>query len=63
MPIMQVYLMEGRDDEQKARLIEALTEAAVASIQAPRESVRVIITEVPKTQFGIAGKTAKALGR
>ncbi|NVZ99454.1 tautomerase family protein [Pseudomonas gingeri] len=63
MPIMQVFLIEGRDEEQKARLIAALTEAAVESIQAPRESVRVLITEVPKTDFGIAGKTAKALGR
>ncbi|NWA24781.1 2-hydroxymuconate tautomerase family protein [Pseudomonas gingeri] len=63
MPIMQVFLIEGRDEEQKARLIAALTEAAIESIQAPRESVRVIITEVPKSDFGIAGKTAKALGR
>ncbi|BBP77613.1 4-oxalocrotonate tautomerase [Pseudomonas gingeri NCPPB 3146 = LMG 5327] len=63
MPIMQVFLIEGRDEEQKARLIAALTEAAVESIQAPRESVRVIITEMPRTDFGIAGKTAKALGR
>lgn len=63
MPIMQVFLIEGRDEEQKARLILALTEAAVESIQAPRESVRVIITEVPKTDFGIAGRTVKALGR
>jgi len=63
MPIMQVFLIEGRDEEQKACLIAALTEAAVESIQAPRESVRVIITEMPRTDFGIAGKTAKALGR
>ncbi|WP_213941167.1 2-hydroxymuconate tautomerase [Pseudomonas sp. dw_612] len=63
MPIMQVFLIEGRDEEQKARLIAALTDAAVESIQAPRESVRVIITEMPKTDFGIAGKTVKALGR
>ncbi|MGY2286904.1 2-hydroxymuconate tautomerase family protein [Pseudomonas gingeri] len=63
MPIMQVFLIEGRDEEQKARLIAALTEAVVESIQAPRESVRVIITEMPRTDFGIAGKTAKALGR
>ncbi|MDR3379561.1 MULTISPECIES: 2-hydroxymuconate tautomerase [Cupriavidus] len=63
MPIMQVFLIEGRTDEQKARLIRALTDAAVESIGAPVESVRVMITEVPNTQFGIAGKTAKALGR
>ncbi|MDR2013362.1 MAG: 4-oxalocrotonate tautomerase family protein [Rhodanobacter sp.] len=58
MPIMQVFLLEGRTDEQKARLISALTEAAVESIGAPRETVRVIITEMPKTHFGIGGKTA-----
>lgn len=63
MPIMHVHLIEGRTDEQKARLIEALTQAAVDAIDAPRESVRVLLSEVPKTQFGIGGKTAQALGR
>jgi 4-oxalocrotonate tautomerase len=56
MPIMQVFLMEGRTDEQRARLISALTDAAVESIGAPRETVRVIITEIPKAQFGVGEK-------
>jgi len=60
---MQVFLMEGRTEEQKARLIEALTRAAVEAVDAPPESVRVLITEMPKAHFGIGGKTAKALGR
>ncbi|KWR85111.1 2-hydroxymuconate tautomerase [Cupriavidus sp. IDO] len=63
MPIMQVFLMEGRTDEQKARLIAALTDAAVDSIGAPRETVRVMLTEMPKAHFGIGGKTAQELGR
>ena len=63
MPLIQVQLMEGRTDEQCAALIEALTEAARTSIGAPRESARVTLIEIPKTHFGIAGKTAKALGR
>jgi len=63
MPIMQVFLMEGRTDEQKARLILALTDAAMESIGAPRESVRVMITEIPKIHFGVGGKTAAELGR
>ncbi|AGW90795.1 2-hydroxymuconate tautomerase [Ralstonia pickettii] len=63
MPIMQVFLMEGRTEEQKAGLISALTDAAVASIGVPRESVRVLITEMPKAHFGIGGKSAKELGR
>ncbi|WP_454751826.1 2-hydroxymuconate tautomerase [Cupriavidus necator] len=63
MPIMQVFLIEGRTEEQKARLIRALTDAAVEAVGAPVETVRVLITEVPKTQFGIGGRTARELGR
>lgn len=63
MPIAIINLMEGRDDAKKALLIEKVTEAICDSIGAPIETVRVILNEVPKTQFGIAGKTAKALGR
>lgn len=63
MPIIQVNLMEGRSDEQKEALIAALTEATVQSIGAPRESVRVLLTEMPKTHWGIGGRSAKALGR
>jgi len=63
MPIMQVFLLEGRTEEQKRRLIGALTDAAVDAIDVPRETVRVLITEMPKSDFGIAGRTAADLGR
>ena len=63
MPIMVVHVMEGRSEEQKAALIKALTDAAVESIGAPIESVRVMIQELPKENFGIAGESAKKLGR
>ena len=48
-------------DEQKAKLIAALTEAAVTSIDAPIETVRVWLTEVPLTQWGKDGKTMKQI--
>ncbi len=63
MPIATINIMEGRDDAKKALLIEKVTEAICESLGAPIEAVRVIINEVPKTQFGIAGKTAKELGK
>ena len=63
MPIMVVHMMEGRSEEQKAALIKALTDAAVESIGAPIESVRVMIQELPKENFGIAGESAKKLRR
>jgi 4-oxalocrotonate tautomerase len=63
MPIATINIMEGRTDEQKAALIEEVTDAICHSLGSPIEAVRIIINEVPKTQFGIAGKTAKSLGR
>ena len=63
MPIVQITLLEGRNEEQKAKLSEAVTDAIVDSIGAPKESVRVVLYEVPKSHFSIGGKTAKALGR
>lgn len=63
MPILQANIMEGRSDEMKERLIEELTEACVRALDAPRESVRVIINEMPKQHFGIGGESAQKLGK
>ena len=66
MPIIEVSLLEGRSAEAKERLIEALTDAAIAAIAAPRESVRIILREMPAAHFAVGGqsfaaKTARAL--
>jgi 4-oxalocrotonate tautomerase len=55
--------MEGRSDDQKEKLIEEVTKALASSLDAPQESVRVLITEMPKQHFGIGGQSAKKLGR
>jgi len=62
MPIVQVFLIEGRSDEMKKSLIEKITTAVVDSGCGPVEAVRVLIQELPSKQWGIAGKTAKELG-
>ena len=63
MPFAQIHIIEGRTDEQKRAVIEKVTAALVEAVGAPIETVRVLITEVPKSQWGIGGKTAKDLGR
>lgn len=63
MPFAQIFLIEGRTDEQKKAVIEKVSAALSEAVGAPIENVRVWIQEVPKTQWGIAGKTAKELGR
>jgi 4-oxalocrotonate tautomerase len=63
MSIIQVFFIAGRTDAQKERLISALTDAAVAHGGIARDDVRVILNDIPNTEYGIAGKTAKSLGR
>lgn len=63
MPIIQVNMMEGRTAEQKETLIHEVTEAVMRALGAPRESVRVLINEMPKEHFGIGGQSARKLGR
>ena len=63
MPFAQIYLMEGRTEEQKRAVIKKVTAALVEAVGAPKENVRVWIQDVPKTNWGIAGVSAKDLGR
>jgi 4-oxalocrotonate tautomerase len=58
MPIAQLYILEGRTDEQKENLIREVSEAMSRTIDSPIERVRVIITEMPKNHFGIGGEPA-----
>lgn len=63
MPLIVARVLEGRPPEKIEALIEALTEATVQTLAAPKDSVRVIVEEVPKTHWGIGGRSAQSLGR
>lgn len=60
MPIMEVTLVEGRTTEKKEALILALTDAAEQTLGVPRESIRVILREIPDAHFAVAGETFAA---
>lgn len=59
MPIVIVHLMEGRDEERKDRAIAAITEAVVKTLEVKPEAVRVLLQEVPRHSWGIAGRPAR----
>ena len=63
MPLAQITILEGRSSEMKSTLIHEVTAAMSKSLQAPKERIRVVIYEVPKSNWGIAGDTAESLGR
>ena len=57
MPLIDVTLVEGRSPDQLRALITALTDAAVSTVDAPRESIRVVIREVPPTHWAAGDVT------
>jgi len=64
MALVTANLIEGRTEELKAALIQALAHAVEQSIGLSIQDVRVILYDIPKTDIGVAGgKTAKAAGR
>ena len=57
MPFIDVTLAEGRSPEKLRALISKLTEAVVECGVAPKESVRVVLREVPTTHWAAADET------
>ena len=55
MPLLQVTLAGERTPEQIESLIGALTDTVVDTLSVKKESVRVVIQQVPKTHWGAAG--------
>ncbi len=57
MPLVEVTLVEGRPPERLRALIRAVTAAVEETIGAPRESIRVVLREVPPTHWAAGDVT------
>ncbi|WP_462409784.1 4-oxalocrotonate tautomerase [Neobacillus sp. Marseille-QA0830] len=56
MPIINVQIMEGRPKEKVAELIRNVTNTVSETLDSPKENIRVLVTEIPKTHWGKAGE-------
>ena len=63
MPFAQIYMIEGRTEDQKRAVIDKVSTALVEATGAPKEAIRVWIHDMPTENWGIAGVSAKDLGR
>ncbi|MDX9760017.1 MAG: 2-hydroxymuconate tautomerase family protein [Bacteroidota bacterium] len=63
MPIIIAHILEGRPPALKTALIRNITESVANTLNVPPDSVRVIVSEMGKDEYGIGGKTARELGR
>lgn len=59
MPIIKIEMWSGRNKELKSKLVENVTDTVVKTLKCPSEAVTVVIYDVPKENWGQAGKTAE----
>jgi 4-oxalocrotonate tautomerase len=55
MPVVTVQMWTGRTSSQKRALAKAITEAMVQHVGAKPTNLHVIIQEVPKEDWALAG--------
>jgi 4-oxalocrotonate tautomerase len=55
MPHIRIEMLEGRSDEQKEKLVHAITRAMVEHAGAKADSVNVVIDDVKKTNWAVGG--------
>lgn len=59
MPFIQVNILKGRSPEKKERLIREMTDLVSEVLDAPVQSIRVMINELEPEHWGIAGESVK----
>jgi 4-oxalocrotonate tautomerase len=55
MPIINIQILEGRSPEKVKSLIASVTDTVSKELDSPKERIRVLVTEIPATHWGIAG--------
>jgi 4-oxalocrotonate tautomerase len=55
MPIVQIHLLEGRDNEKKRQLVAEVTKAICSTLGAPPEKVRIILSEMADNHYAVGG--------
>lgn len=61
MPYVQVSITKGATNEQKAQLIEGITDLMVSILDKNPASTQVMISEITPENWGIAGRSVKKL--
>lgn len=63
MPYISIETFAGKTDEQKKHLIEEVTRAVTSSLGVPKESVWIVIKDIPKSDWGENGKPCSEIYR
>jgi 4-oxalocrotonate tautomerase len=55
MPFVEIHMIEGRTDEQRARVAKAFTDTLVQVLGVKSEDVWIQFADMPKTHFATSG--------
>ena len=55
MPIIQVYMIEGRTVDQKRKLVTEMTQAVVNTLGVKPEDVRIILDDMARHDYSVGG--------
>lgn len=55
MPVVNIQIFQGRSVEQKRSLVAEVTEAICRSLSVSPDVVRILITDMPRENMGVAG--------
>jgi 4-oxalocrotonate tautomerase len=55
LPVITIYIRQGRSEEQKAQLAKEITEVTCRILNTQRDKVTIAIIELPDTNIGRAG--------
>jgi 4-oxalocrotonate tautomerase len=55
MPIISVFILEGRNSDQKRAFLREVTDVAVRTLGVEPQQVRVLIQEVAHEHWAVAG--------
>ncbi|HEY8139736.1 MAG TPA: 2-hydroxymuconate tautomerase family protein [Nitrososphaera sp.] len=55
MPVIQITMSQGRTVEQKRELVKTLTKETARILNTDEESIRILVYEVSKENWGNAG--------
>ncbi len=55
MPIIHVHMLEGRSQDLKKKLVANITDAVVKSLDVKPDQVRIILIDMAKSNYSVAG--------
>jgi 4-oxalocrotonate tautomerase len=63
MPLIEITMIEGRSQEMKKDLMMNVTNAVAETLNAKKESIRIVIREVSKDHWAVGGVPMSELKR